>query len=176
MKEVWKPVKDYEDYLEVSNLGRVKSVARRVEYSDGRVYNYPSKLKKLTKGNHGYLKVSLVDKSNRLNKSLLVHRLVAQTFIPNPENKETVNHKDGVKWNNKVENLEWNTSAENNRHAYDTELNDIKGQNNGNSKLREKDIVFIRSSNLKQRELIDMFNVSSGTISQIINRKAWKHI
>lgn len=106
MSELWKDVtlKGYEIY-KVSSKGNIKR--------EGRL------LKKGT-NKYGYYKVNLCVKNIR--KSVVVHRLVALAFIPNPNNYETVNHKDGNKKNNNIENLEWVTSLENLRHAKENHL------------------------------------------------------
>lgn len=102
-KETWKAIKGYEGFYEVSDMGNVRSLNyRRLK---GRVHN----LKLLDV--KGYLCVNLW--KNEETKSLKVHRLVAEAFIPNPDNKPQVNHKDEVKTNNVVENLEWVSSKEN---------------------------------------------------------------
>ena len=92
--EIWCPVKNYENLYEVSDQGRVKSVG----YGDDRIL-------KPRRNTCGYLRVDLY--KNGYNKTYLVHRLVAQTFIPNHQNLTEVNHKDEDKTNNKVSNLEW---------------------------------------------------------------------
>ena len=107
---------------------------------------------------------------------VLLHRIIAEVYIPNPENKPEVNHKDGNKLNNSVDNLEWVTHKENMKHAYNNELISQKGENSVKSKLTEKDVRFIRKSNLKQRELAKMFNVNQTNISCIKRRKSWSHI
>lgn len=84
--------------------------------STGRVINSRNKEKVLDKSKDGYLKVNLYHYG--VGKSKRVHRLVAEAFIPNPENKPDVNHKDGNKHNNSVDNLEWMTRSENMKHAY----------------------------------------------------------
>lgn len=126
-KEIWMPVVGYEDLYEVSSLGNVKSLGRVVEYSDGRIRHCQGKImsqcisaKKNTK-NMGYKQVRLTD-YNKKSTAHFVHRLVAEAFISNPENKYTVNHIDGNKHNNNVDNLEWASYSENNQHAYDNNL------------------------------------------------------
>ena len=108
-----------------------------------------------------------------------VHRLVAQAFLENPEGKAEVNHIDGDKANNRVQNLEWATSSENRQHAYDTGLQaGPKGETNGSSKLTESDVLYIRSNpdGLTQRELADKLGVSRNVISTVIRGLAWKHV
>lgn len=104
--EEWKDIEGYEGMYQVSNLGRVRSFKK---YREGRI------LKSFPDPN-GYLKVSL-SKNNKL-KNHRVHRLVAIHFIPNPQNKSQVNHIDGNKQNDNVNNLEWSTPSENGKHAY----------------------------------------------------------
>lgn len=106
-KEIWKKIKTHPTYL-VSNLGGIKNTAYNKE-----------RILKPSKNDQGYLVVDLFnDNCNRRRKNHKVHRLVAELFIPNPENKLEVNHKDGNKQNNKVDNLEWATKSENTKHAY----------------------------------------------------------
>lgn len=87
---------------------------------DGRVWSYKSNKFLKAGDSHGYKMVSL--RVDRKSKHMLVHRLVALTFLPNPDDKPQVNHIDGDKTNNRLENLEWNTSSENIRHAFATGL------------------------------------------------------
>lgn len=118
-EEIWKDVVGYEGIYEISNFGRVKSVERDIEiYQNGRVKIQHQKeviMKQMT--NHcGYLTVSL-RKPRKKRAKFMVHRLVATAFIPNPQNKEQVNHIDANKKNNNVSNLERNTQSENMVHA-----------------------------------------------------------
>ena len=115
MDEVWKPVKGFEGYYEVSNLGRVKRLDR-YDYGCGYARFYKGRiLKNLTYKTTGYLHVQLCKSGTIVNKS--VHRLVAETFIPNPYNLPQVNHKDEDKSNNVVDNLEWCSSLYNSRYG-----------------------------------------------------------
>jgi hypothetical protein len=107
-----------DDVYEVSDHGRVRSVDRTVMKSDGKAYFLKGRLL-VNMNDRGYMQVSL---GRGKNQSAKIHRLVALAFIPNPENKITVNHIDGNKSNNHVSNLEWATYKENNNHAQRTGL------------------------------------------------------
>ena len=104
MQEYWRDIKGYDGLYQVSNYGRIKSFIR---YNDGRII-------KQCIGRR-YWKVILY--KDKKEKCLFVHRIVAKAFIPNPLNKEQINHKDGNKLNNKVSNLEWCSREENMDHA-----------------------------------------------------------
>ena len=119
--EIWKPIKDFENLYEVSNLGRVKSLPRIKINNKGKQLT-KEKIMKPHDFNNGYYKVPLTNKEH-LKKYYLVHRLVAQAFIPNPNNFPQVNHKDGDKSNNCADNLEWITREDNIKHAYKMGLN-----------------------------------------------------
>lgn len=118
--EIWKSIKDYPDY-EVSSYGRVRSIDRYITNSLNRTIFYKSKILKFSHNNKtGYNQVALY--KNKKIKTFSIHRLVAETFIPNPNNYLEVNHIDGDKTNNHVENLEWVTRKENITHAITTGL------------------------------------------------------
>ena len=119
-------------------------------------------------------------------KQVLLHRLLAEKYIPNPENKPCVNHIDGNRSNNNIDNLEWVTYSENHKHAhrilgrsisgYASKMvnGELAGENAWNNKLIKKDIEEIRNSNLTGVELAMKYNVSRSLISGIKNNKRWK--
>jgi hypothetical protein len=141
--------------------------------SSGRVYSVKrSKWLKPQNRGGGYMYVDLGKENPRR-----VHRLVAQAFIPNPDGKPHVNHIDGNKQNNKVENLEWCTRSENTIHAYRTGLMNIpRHELRHNARLSKKDVLYIRKSHLSgtpQSVLAKQYNVCQSGISRIVNNKYW---
>jgi hypothetical protein len=115
--EKWRTIEDFAGLYEVSDMGNVRSLSRKTLGRWGSMKTTPGRL--LNPGKHptGYIRVALSKQGKSQNKS--VHRLVAEAFIPNPDNKPCVNHKDSNRANNKAENLEWCTHFENSKHAND---------------------------------------------------------
>jgi len=127
--EIWKPIEGYETRYEVSNLGNFRSLPKTVEYTHPKLGEMTLSMKgatlKPTLNRSGYYYIGLYNEQNE-PKQFRAHRLVAKAFIPNPENKPFINHKDGNKENNCASNLEWVTVKENTIHAYETGLIPIK--------------------------------------------------
>ena len=117
--EIWKPISGYEGFYEVSNLGRIRSLERIAECSDGRKRKLKTRILRQSCAPSGYYTVTL--HKNGKQKSGLVHRLVCEAFIPNPLGKDEVNHKDENSKNNNATNLEWITRKENINYGTRTE-------------------------------------------------------
>jgi len=115
----WKEIEGYEGLYKVSDTGRVKRMEREVVRKDGAVMHYKERELKPWSTRKGYQRVELSD-ADKNRKKFLVHRLVAEQFIPNPDNLEQVNHIDGDKSNNNVENLEWVSNYENYKDALES--------------------------------------------------------
>lgn len=116
MEEVWYPIPDYEGLYELSNLLRIKSLEQKVIASDGKEYVFKERIMKIyVPTSNDYAAISLI--KNGEYRRIKVHRLIAKQFVPNPENKEQINHKNGNKRDYRIENLEWVTKSENAIHA-----------------------------------------------------------
>jgi hypothetical protein len=164
MQEELFPIKGYEDY------GITKS---------GKIWSYPKYFRKglflkFSKRN-GYYFLRLT--KNKKQKNICIHRLMAETFIPNPENKPCINHKNGIKTDNRIENLEWCTNKENSTHAVKYGLMSF-GEHHGLSKLRDEDVYFIINSigKITTRTMATMLNVSEVTINNVKSGRSWKHL
>ena len=182
--EEWRDVIGAEGLYQVSNKGRVKSNDRIIEKFNGSVvcsHRIKGKILKPCLTGKGYLKGSgyLTVDINRKGKK--VHRLVAEAFIPNPNKLPQVNHKDGNKTNNSVENLEWCTNSENSKHAVALGLRPL-GEEKNNSKLNREIVLFIRKNYIcgdkkyGQKPLARKFGVAPATIKDIVLKKKWRHI
>ena len=169
MKEIWKVIDGYDGRYEVSNQGNVKS-----NYGVGRILK-PA----ITSWNNHPIKALILNKNGK-QKCCKVHRLVAEAFIDNPDNKPEVNHKDGNSLNNNDWNLEWNTHDENMKHATKNRLLDMKGEKHWKSILTEITVREIRSKytpkKYTQQMLSTEYNVSKRQIRNIITGKQWGHI
>jgi len=165
--EIWKPVKGYEDYYQISNLGRLVSLNYK-----GNGYR---KLLKTNINKNGYEQVRL--NVNKIGKNKKIHRLVAEAFLLNSKNKKCVNHKDSNRLNNTVDNLEWCTHSENTIHGFKNGfIYRLSGENSKNSKLNNKKVIEIYISKKSHRELAKQFGVTKSSITSIKSKKTWKKI
>jgi len=175
VEEEWKDIEDFEGLYQVSNLGRVKSLVRP--------YRRTEKILTPTKNTTGYFIVGLRRPGSV--KGMLVHRLVMQAFEPidNPE-EMTVNHKNFIVTDNRLVNLEWCTTLENNQHFWreggHIDLSKTTGSNHHLNVITEDDVKIFREiasqGRYSIRKLSDMFGIASSTGYQIHKRVTWKHI
>lgn len=174
MKEIWKSIPNWENYYEISNHGRVKSLDRYVNHNCGGFSYMKGKiLKQFTI--KGYSAVNLVNTEDK-RKSLRIHRLIMLTFTSNPENKPCVNHLDGNTLNNSLSNLEWCTYSENEQHSFD-----VLGKKSSWIKRRKiplekvKYIINEVNKGRTQKDLAKEFNVYPSTISLLVNKKTYQY-
>jgi hypothetical protein len=178
--EVWMSIIDFEDCYKVSNFGRIKSLKRSVP-----VGNHMRSLKEriLSPSLHrGYPTIGLF-RDGKADQTL-VHRLVAEYFVYNLENKPEVNHIDGVKTNNHFSNLEWCTRSENEKHAFDTGLeimtNKIKHKIQQANRMFDQeqitDILYLFSKAISMRQIAIKYNTYHPVISNIIKYNGYRKI
>jgi hypothetical protein len=185
LEEIWLPILGYEGLYEISSLGRVKSLARIYISTKGHKQSLKEKILNSGDDSYGYRSVSL--SKNNSQKTQKIHRLVAQTFIPNLNNYPQVNHINGIKIDNRVENLEWCNNSHNQIHAYKTGLNkgpningNSEGEKNHQSKLTKQQVLEIRGRKNFGRgfytDLAKEFKISRANAYKIYKRQMWKHI
>jgi len=162
IQEIWKDIPSLEGKYQASNLGRIKSKRG---------------ILKLCIPKCGYPVVGMPN-----NKITKVHRLVAISFIPNTETKPFVNHKNGIKTDNRIDNLEWCTHKENKKHASENGLVS-RGINCHLSKITENQVIQIRKKHSEtlsnkgfRKKIASEYQLSVSTITRIVNRKIWKHL
>ena len=165
-QEIWVSVKGFEGRYEVSNYGRIKILNSRYRRHSDIVF---------TRIVRGYETVGLT--YNGKSKHTMVHRLIAQAFIPNPENKPCVNHINGIKTDNRIENLEWVTYSENTKHAVNTGL--LKGpcgEKNGGTILSNEQAIEIYNSTDTSASLSLKYGVTKWVINSIRKGERWNSV
>lgn len=156
--EEWKDIEGTDGKYQISNYGRVKSF----QWGKPKIITPRLDL-------DGYLSCELSIQPMK-RRIFGIHRLVAKHFIPNTESKPQINHKDGIRWNSCISNLEWVTRSENVRHAFDTKMHTVLlGEDNPQAKLTNEQALYIRENpdDLTGRELAKKFGVGTTTISCI---------
>lgn len=169
-KEIWKSVKGYEGLYEISNHGRLKKLAKSWKCGWNTTINREESITLGNKNSYGYLDFDFC--KNGSSKKTKIHRVVAQHFLPNPDDHRVINHIDGDKTNNHVSNLEWCSHKTNNEHAY---INKLR-----KPKLTNEEVINIREMYATGKysipRLATLHNVHYGTIQCVVTRKTWKHI
>lgn len=176
MIEEWRDIEGFDGFYQVSNTGKIRSQGDNRGNKSGKW-----RLRSLSANPDGYLKVRLMHKGK--DKTCGIHTLVAKAFIPNPNNYETVNHKDGNKTNNNVDNLEWADRSQQMIHAYQNGLKmPMRGSKHSQSKLTDDDVRYIRSHYKRQSTefgtvaLGKKFGVSSRVIGLVTRGLSYKNV
>jgi len=165
--ETWKDIEGYEGHYQISSFGNVKSLARFRKSKNGALAPLREKIMKQKTTKCGYKVVHLrtVDKSSHPS----VHRLVANGFIKNNEQKQTVNHIDGDKQNNHVNNLEWSTHKEQMIHAVENKLLEVRGSPKYTKQFKKEVLEYFIENNPSISKLALKFNISERTAGRIAN-------
>lgn len=179
-EEVWKAIKEYEGFYEISSFGRVRGIDRLVRYKKTGFRLKKGVIMKTGINKYGYERLGL-RKNGSPSKQFTVHKLVATAFCENKNNYKEVNHIDGNKLNNHYTNLEWCSSSYNKKHAFMLGLQKPRAGIDSNlSKLSNEEVVFIykaiHSKLYTAKELSEIFNVLSVQIYRIKNKQRWKHL
>ena len=182
--EIWVDVEGFVGYYQISNKGRLKVLGAFVKNLGNFANGYVKKvnIKEINLDKHGYCITKLCKNGNCVPRK--VHRLVAKAFLPNPNNWPQVNHIDGNKQNNAVENLEWCSAAHNIKHAWETGLknNDhLKGEKNPHAKLDADTVREIRrlydTKEKRYSEILAMFpKLSADMLKNVVKRRTYKDI
>lgn len=172
--EQWKPVINFEENYSVSSLGKVRRETLTRGFGSMAAIGRVMQQKKCT---NGYRTVSLYPRSGK-QKQLLVHRLVALAFVPNPENKPQVNHKNGIKHDNRIENLEWMTCSDNLKHAYESGLARGKsGESNPMAKLNRDTAEAVRALHglgWNKSKIARALRIDTSRVLKIVRNEIWK--
>lgn len=171
---MWKDIKGFEGYYQISEYGEVKSLSRYIQ-KYGKKHLTKDKILKPYKAGRGYFAVSF--RKNNKTYRKYIHQLVGECYVNNINNLPILNHKDGNKENNYYRNLEWTTYSGNNQHAYDSNLKD-RGEKFYNAILSENDVKEILNNGkyTTYQNIADKYGVSKATIRDVLIRKTWKHI
>jgi hypothetical protein len=175
MEKIWKKIPNYSSY-EISNYGEIKT------------FNWKNlgreAIMKPALDPNGYPR-TMLKRDDGVIHTIKVHRLVAITFIENPEEKPHVNHINGIRNDNRVFNLEWCTAKENIQHSFKIGLSSQKGEKNSNATLTDEQVREILANyefgktgkkGMTKQQLADKYNTTFSVIKRLVQRKTWKHL
>lgn len=180
MTEIWKDIKDCGGIFQISNAGRVKRLERTIFRKVHGVMTrtiLKAAFKKVFIGTNGYPCVSVC--IDQVRVQYVIHRLIAIAFIPNPENKREVNHKNGIKTDFSISNLEWCTQSENTKHAFAMGLMNVKGEKHMHAKLDNNAVYDIRENcneTTSMQYFAKKYNVNVNTVRDVVKGRTWTHI
>lgn len=175
MEKIWKRIPDYSLY-EASTDGEIKTFNWKNQGQE--------RIMKPAMDACGYMRTMLKNDNGKTH-TIKVHRIIAQTFIQNPENKCSVNHKNSIRNDNRLINLEWATKSENQLHSYKNNRHNAKGQFNSCASLLDEQVIEIRKNyqygktgktGITKQQIAEKYNTSFHVIKRIILNKTWKHI
>lgn len=180
--EIWKDVEGYEGLYQASTWGRIKSLPTSLPriYSNRKagLYRTSEKILKTPVASSGYAIVTLC--KDGIQTSCSVHRLIAETFLTNPNNYPVINHKDTNRINNNLANLEWCTYSRNNSLPFQQGRRSVRGSDNNTSKLDELQVLTIKlilaEKSLTPKQIAKYFSVSPAAIYHILKESTWSHI
>ena len=171
--EKWKTIPNTNGYYDISNKGRIRSY-----HNHGHNKLKTPRLLNWSLDVSGYEVKTISVDTKPVN--IKAHRVIAEAFIPNPENKPYINHLNSNPSDNRIENLEWCTASENTKHMFDTGRKTLVGENHNQSILNRKKVKEIRKiykeQDITQKELGKKYGVTCHCISAVIRRKTWSHI
>lgn len=172
--EVWMPILSKESGYMVSNFGRVKGLPITIIGYRGAKNHFKERIMSQGVNSSGYCAIRRTLTFNEIGTNL-VHRLVATAFIPNPDNKPEVNHKNGIKTDNRLENLEWCTHSQNITHAANV-LHLNSGIKHFRSKFTKQDVIDIFYASGSEREIASRYKVSHSVVGFIKRKQSYKKI
>lgn len=172
--EIWKDIQGYENFYQVSNLGRIKSLKRFTKTK-----RVSEKILRQSLRKTGYLQVKLCNKGSTYHP--VVNRLVAEAFLEKPNYKYVTNHINNIRDDNQLKNLELMSQSENIRYSYKQNRSNQSGEKNNNAKISEELVKKIRdyfsnNKHLSQKEIAKHFSLKREHVKDIITYKTWKNI